>query len=196
MESGRGGPQEIDRQAACLIKWARERNALLAAGYTAGLRKFASPSAEHEVFFRPTDNRVVKCTYPGTFGITPEPKGIQTHATPVFYLRRLQLMNRLFHSDLRMEGVLLGKSLILFAQGEQASIVISQEWFHPADKSNPYPTENEIAEFMTALDFAVSQNSYFGWYREMDGIKILDARPDNFIKSAAGVVPIDLVVSQ
>jgi hypothetical protein len=39
------------------------------------------------------------------------------------------------------------------------------------------------------------KNSYFGWYREEDGITILDARPDNFIKSSQGVIPIDLVIS-
>ena len=38
--------------------------------------------------------------------------------------------------------------------------------------------------------------SYYGWQRKADAITILDARPDNFILSPEGVVPIDLVISQ
>jgi hypothetical protein len=105
-------------------------------------------------------------------------------------------MNRVFQSDMRLEGVAFGKSLLIFAQGEQPSIVVSQPWIRAADPANPHPTGKEIDEFMISLGFALSKHSYFGWHREEDGVKILDARPDNFIKSAAGVVPIDLVVSQ
>jgi hypothetical protein len=49
---------------------------------------------------------------------------------------------------------------------------------------------------MTSLGFVVISRSYFGWQRQQDKVTILDARADNFIKSAEGVVPIDLVVSQ
>jgi hypothetical protein len=38
--------------------------------------------------------------------------------------------------------------------------------------------------------------SYFGWYRFGDGVVIVDAKPDNFINTAAGVVPIDLQMAQ
>ena len=48
---------------------------------------------------------------------------------------------------------------------------------------------------MESLGFAVLSRSYYGWQRKQDGITILDARADNFIKSAEGVVPIDLVIS-
>jgi hypothetical protein len=40
------------------------------------------------------------------------------------------------------------------------------------------------------------KESYFGWIRKDEGIAVLDARRDNFIKSANGVVPIDLVISE
>jgi len=49
---------------------------------------------------------------------------------------------------------------------------------------------------MKSLGFAMLSRSYFGWQRPEDQVTILDARADNFIKSAEGVVPIDLVVSQ
>jgi hypothetical protein len=188
-------PQEIDRQAACLTEWARQQNLILTERYTAALFRHLSTTAEHQVFYRASDNRAVKCTYPGTFGVTPDPKGAQRAATPLFYLHRLQLMNRVFQSDLRLEGVLLGTSLLIGATGEQPSIVVSQPWIRPADPDLPHPSDAEVAEFMQSLGFCVLSRSYYGWRRREDGITILDARPDNFIRSPKGVVPIDLVVS-
>lgn len=121
---------------------------------------------------------------------------MQRAATPLFYLHRLELMNRVFNSDLRLEGVRLGKSLIIGAKGEQPSMVVSQPWIRPADPAHPHPSAPEIREFMESLGFEVVSRSYYGWQRKSDGITVLDARADNFIKSAQGVVPIDLVISQ
>jgi hypothetical protein len=196
LEGFGGDSQEIERQAANLIVWAREKSRILPEEYTTGLFKHQSTTAEHEVFYRASDNRAVKCTYPGTFGVTPDPKGAQRAATPLFYLRRLELMNRVFKSELRLEGIILGKSLLIGAKGEQPSVVISQAWIRPADPNLPHPSNAEIAEFMAALGFDVLSRSYYGWRRKNDGITILDARADNFIKSPEGVVPIDLVISQ
>ncbi len=191
-----GGTPEIDRQAGCLIEWARLRGVLLTEAHFTRLKKHESATAEHEVFFRDSDNRVVKRTYPGTFGVTPEAKGRQQHATPLFYLHRLDLMNRVFHSDLRMEGITLGTSLLIGAQGIHASVVISQPWIRAADPRRPHPSLREIGDFMKSLGFVPLVASYHGWYRGTDETTVLDARPDNFIKSPVGVVPIDLVVSQ
>ncbi len=176
-----GNPEEIERQAASLIVWARGKNLILPAEHTAGLFKHQSTTAEHQVFYRSSDNRAVKCTYAGT---------------PLFYLRRLELMNRAFKSGLRLEGIMLGKSLIIGATGDQASIVVSQPWIRAADRNHPHPSGAEIDEFMESLGFAVLSRSYYGWRRKADGIIILDARADNFVKSAEGVVPIDLVISE
>lgn len=49
---------------------------------------------------------------------------------------------------------------------------------------------------MESLGFKEVTRSYYGWQRKNDAITILDARPDNFIRSAEGVVPIDLVVQR
>jgi len=91
---------------------------------------------------------------------------------------------------------MLGKSLLIGAKGEMASIVVSQPWIRAADASNPHPSMAEIAEFMQSFGFAVLKKSYFGWHCAAQGLTILDARPDNFVKSAQGVVPIDLVISE
>src|SRR5438445_12492465 len=112
------------------------------------LFKHQSTTAEHQVFYRESDNRAVKLTHPGTFGVTPDPKGAQRAATPLFYLHRLALMNRVFKSNLRLEGILLEKSLIIGIAGEQPSAAISQPWIRPADPQHPHPSEREIADFM------------------------------------------------
>lgn len=191
-----GDTQEIDRQAACLVEWARAKNLILTDAYTSGLERHVGVTAEHEVFFRESDNRVVKRTYAGTFGITDDPKGKQHHATPMFYLRRLELMNQVLGAGLRLEGISFGKSLLHGQQGEQPSIVISQPWIRAANPQQPHPTVTEIKEFMESLDFTELKGAYYGWHRENDKVTILDARPDNFIMSSVGVVPIDVVISQ
>lgn len=191
-----GDPQEIDRQAACLITWARTKNVILTDAHTAGLKKHGGTTAEHEVFYRASDNRAVKLTYPGTFGVTPDPKGLQQAATPLFYLLRLELMNRVFGSDFKLEGIAFGKSLLLWAQGEQPRMVVSQPWVRAANPTFPHPSTTELSQFMESLGFVPLTDSYYGWHRKEDNITILDARPDNFINSYQGVVPIDLVISK
>jgi hypothetical protein len=191
-----GDTKEIDRQAVCLIKWARSKNAILGDDYTSSLERHSGVSAEHEVFFRESDDRVVKRTYPGTFGISDDPKGKQHHATPMFYLRRLELMNQIFGADLRVEGVSFGTSLLISAKGEQPSLVVSQPWIRAANPKQPHPTPTEIREFMESLGFTELMDAYYGWHRKSDNLTVLDARPDNFVLSAVGVIPIDLVISQ
>jgi hypothetical protein len=196
LQSIGGDPQAIERQAAGLIDWARQRNLILANDYAAHLFKHNSSTAEHQVFYRESDSRAVKLTHPGTFGVTPDPKGAQRAATPLFYLHRLALMNRVFGSGLRLEGIMLGKSLIIGVAGDQPSIAVSQPWIRAADAKRPHASNSEIAEFMGSLGFVQLSRSYYGWQRREDAITILDARPDNFIKSPEGVVPIDLVISE
>ena len=195
-EGSSGDSQEIDRQAARLIQWAQEKNVILPDSYTSGFEKFEATTAEHEVFYRPSDNRAVKLTHAGSFGATPAPKGEQQAATPLFYLCRLGLMNEFFLSDLRLEGVILAKSLILFAQGTQPRLVVSQPWIQADNLKYPYPTNEEITAFMKSCGFTLIKKSYFGWQNKKAQLLILDARADNFIKSKAGVVPIDLVISK
>jgi hypothetical protein len=114
----------------------------------------------------------------------------------MFYLRRLQLMNREFASDLRLEGIMFGKSLLIGATGNQPCMVISQPWHRPANRNFPHPSQIEIKEFMESLGFTEVKGSYFGWFKAQSKIRVFDARPDNFIKTQYGVIPIDLVISE
>ncbi len=65
-----------------------------------------------------------------------------------------------------------------------------------ANPNFPHPSPAEIKEFMESLGFAEVKDSYFGWFKTGGNIKVIDARPDNFIKTANGVIPIDLVISE
>jgi hypothetical protein len=129
----------------------------------------------------------IKKTHPGTFVSFPNELGLRRTATPYFFLRRLELTNQVFASDLRLEGV---------TTGDKTSIVISQPWAYPADLRNPLPSSAEIRGFMVSLGFEPVADSPIDWFRKLDGIHVSDARSDNFIKCQEGLVPIDLIISQ
>lgn len=74
----------------------------------------------------------------------------------------------------------------------QPSFVISQRFIEAANPQAPAPTELQIAEFLGEYGFKPKPGSYFGWFRTEDSIAIVDAKPDNFILSHEGVIPIDL----
>jgi hypothetical protein len=187
VQSVDGSPKEIDRQSGLLVGWA----------YFESLNIIGDSTAEHVVYYRERDNRAVKRTHAGTFGVTPGPKGEQRGATPLFYLRRLLLMNRVFDSMMRFEGVLFAKSKLIGRTDDfYPCMVISQPWHHPASVENPHPSIPEIKEFMEAVGFTEKHGSYFGWFKKNEKISVVDAKRDNFIKTEDGVIPIDLVISE
>ena len=49
---------------------------------------------------------------------------------------------------------------------------------------------------MVQEGFRAVPASYFGWYRPADGVVIVDAKPDNFIQTQEGLLPIDLQITQ
>ena len=105
-------------------------------------------------------------------------------------------MNQEFGGDLRLEGVVLGKPRYSGEEGEKPSIVISQEWIDAADEKSPHPSDQEISDFMMSLGFCRLEDSCYRWRRESDGVVVLDTKPDNFIKTQTGVIPIDLLVGK
>lgn len=192
-----GSPSEIKRQAGFLVEWAEKQGVLLPDDHAAGLEKIEVPSTEHDVFNRVSDRRVVKCTHPGSFGyINDQLNGRARRATPLAYLRRLELMNEVFGDDLIFEGVALGAIKHGCTDGRMPYIVISQSWIDAIDENSPEPPEKEIADFMESLGFNRVKDSCLQWYRKTDGIIVSDAKPLNFIKSHHGVIPIDLQISR
>lgn len=192
-----GDTAEVNRQTTLLIEWAVENKAVLDRSYFEGFVRLEGVTAEHEVFYRESDNRAIKRTHAGCFGVTPQAKGVQRDATPLFYLRRVLLMNRVFDSRIRLEGLAFNKSLLLGkTEGEHPSLVSSQPWYVGLDKLAPHPTGEEIKQFMNSLGFEELLGSYYGWINRDQKISVIDARRDNFIKTKEGVVPIDLVISE
>jgi hypothetical protein len=105
-------------------------------------------------------------------------------------------MNQVFLSDFRLEGICFGKSYLIGKQGDLPCFIVSQPWIRAANPAQPHPSKREIKEFMESLGFIERTDLYYGWHRTDDGIIVIDARPDNFIKTVDGVVPIDLVIQQ
>ena len=161
------------------------------------LDRVSNSTSEHEVFYRIEDSRAVKRTWPGVYGQIPtlsNGKLDRRNATPSEYLNRMALHVAVFGSDIRLEGVTISEkpSMIIGQPSGQPSIVISQRWYERAGVA----TNESIHDFMVDEGFRSVPASYFGWYRFGDGVVIVDAKPDNFINTAAGVIPIDLQVAQ
>lgn len=78
--------------------------------------------------------------------------------------------------------------MLLFERGKQISIVVSQAWITALTPEAPHPTEEQVATFLGSLEFVRLANSYFGWQRHVDQMRVLDARADNFILDDAGIV--------
>lgn len=113
-------------------------------------------------------------------------------ATPYFYLKRILLTNAIFNTGIRMEGVC----------AEDFSIVTKHPFVKAAVQKEPYPTEDEIDQFMRAHGFRLVQDATTQWFRVDGRILVVDTRSRNFIKAPPvandpyGLVPIDVIVSE
>ncbi len=185
------------RQARAVEAWARASGTLIPDGAIDVLPLVSNSTSEHEVFFRPWEGRAVKRTLAGVYGQIPCAKNgalDRRNASPTEYLRRMAFQILLFDSDLKLEGVTISDkpSLVLFEPPGQPSFVVSQRWFEMAGKV----TTEEIQALMEEAGFEFVPKAYFGWFRRADGMVVVDAKPDNFIKTAVGLVPIDLQMAQ
>lgn len=165
------------------------------------MRLLSNSTSEHEVRGEAKDGRVLKRTWPGFYGQIPEWRGgklDRRSAMPSEYLERMALQNEVFGSALRLEGVNVSDqpSMILGEPSGQPAFVIWQPFIRAATEAEPNPIPSAIAAFMQAHGFEAMPGSYFGWLRRGDGVAVLDARPDNFVLSGDGVIPIDLQMAR
>lgn len=184
-------------QAGNVARWARDRGALIPDSTVDDLPLVSNSTSEHEVHFRSTDNRAVKRTWAGFHGQVPSPdngKLGRRNATPAEYLHRMILQNEIFEDGLRLEGVTISDkpSMIIGQPPGEPSFVISQPWLDKAGTA----TNEAIRELLEGEGFREVPRSYFGWFRPGDGVVIVDAKPDNFILTSSGLVPIDLQMAQ
>jgi hypothetical protein len=184
-------------QAGAVEAWARASGTLISDTEIDVLPLVSNSTSEHEVFFRPWESRAVKRTRAGVYGQIPVPlngKLDRKNAKPSEYLRRMALQILFIDSDLKLEGVTISDkpSIVLFEPPGQPSFVISQTWFERTDRV----TTEEIEELMKDSGFEFVPKAYFGWFRKEDRMIVVDAKPDNFIKTVVGLVPIDLQMAQ
>jgi hypothetical protein len=147
-------------------------------------RKPDKYGAEHDVYLGASGKRVFK--FARNYGFTPrvhEGQLIMAEATPDEYLRRMALLEKLLPTRARIEGLT-----------ECGTFVLSQL----AIPGN-HPTEHEMRRFMLDLGF-INLPARFGqgggaWYLPLDEMLVMDASPDNFVKSPNGIIAIDLHAS-
>ena len=161
-----------------------------------GLELLSNHTSEHEVRYDGAD-LVLKRTWPGIYGQIPVVlNGVldRRMATPAEYLDRQALQNEVFDSTIRFEGINISDkpAMIIGEEIGQPAFVISQKIVGAENPESPIPTMPQIAEFMTSHGFESKPGTHFGWFRKADSVAVMDAKPDNFILSREGIVPIDL----
>ena len=192
-----GGVEE----EAFLKRWFAANHGFLSQKEWESLEPVAAHTAEHEVRFRERDTRAVKRTWPGTFGNVPrmvDGRWIPSPATPREYLHRLALQNQLFEDDLRLEGALesKGPSMIIGKAPDGLSLVTSQPWLQAENEDDPHPSEIEVSSLLQDQGFHPLFGSLYGWQHDEEDLIVLDAKPDNFIKTSAGILPVDLLLTE
>jgi hypothetical protein len=194
-----GIQQEIKRQAAVLVQWASAQNLLFTDFCTDGFVKLCLDTLEHEVYRRPSDGRVIKCTKPGKFGLghgSGGKYGRHCDATPLFYLERIVLMEQEFPTDLRLEGIALKNTDVAAAENLLPYVVTSQRFIETSDIKCAHPSEGQIETFLKKLGFTILESSCYNWIRESDGIVVTDAKMLNFIVTEEGILPIDVIIGR
>jgi hypothetical protein len=192
---------ESIRQSRLFRQWAEKAGRIIPPRDFERLRKVSQHTSEHVIYYDEAANRAIKHTHPGQFGWVPKldnDRWTLGISQPLDYLKRWRLFNEVFGDDVRLEGVTLltGPAMIIGASPDPVAAVVSQRWHEALDSSHAEPDEQEVAEFMIRIGFKDLPKSYHGWYRFADGIIVLDARPDNFIKTPNGIAPIDLLLTQ
>jgi len=184
-----GTDPDILEQLGGLEAWAEARGELAGGGW---LTEAQCGGAEHFIQHAAGDERLVKVTYPGEYGLRMRlvlPAGTMPDrlsdaiglgpATPLQYLDRLALHNDLFGDDVEFLG--------LVRQRGRLSMVISQIFLRGEKPEIP-----QIESFMADNGFrkAGGENVYF---RTEDRLAVFDAHARNFVLTEGVPVPFDVI---
>lgn len=194
------GSSGLEEQAF-LRAWAQKEGCLIPQQTWESWILVSNQTLEHEVRLRPEDRRAVKKTWPGTFGFVPSWNGsvwVPKAATAAEYLHRMHLQNTIFRDEIQLEGGMIysGPSMMIGQPPDGFSFVISQPWLEAADNKRQYPSEQEIHDLLCHIGFKPLLKSLYGWQSDDESFVILDAKPDNFIATAEGILPIDLLLTE
>ena len=146
------------------------------------LPKLAEGS-EHLVLFDEARANVLKVTRPLTFGESYFLKGGKVHqqnCSPVEYLLRLRLWQKLFGVAPRDLGITDGNQIVSI---------------QPFVTGVP-PSQDEVDNFLLASGLVPVKRNCWLWKRKYPQFEIWvgDARDENFLRTGTGIVPIDLRV--
>lgn len=135
--------------------------------------------SEHEIW---CDGAwVIKATLPRSYGRL---WGRRRFAFPSEYLVRIALTNYAFAIGWSVLG--------LGTEFGSVRIVTRQPYF-----KGVAPSHNEIFQFMSGIGFQFLKHRYGPcWWRGEDSLIVYDAEPGNFVKTAAGIIPIDVIVQE
>jgi hypothetical protein len=114
------------------------------------------------------------------------------------YLQRFAALSQLFDDDLRFEGIILSgkESQLVGAVPGGCSMVISQQWLVAAraGRSQRLRKKRSPLSWLNLRLRADPGLVLSAGYAGADGLLILDAKPDNFVKTVAGILPFDLMI--
>jgi len=163
-----------------LIQWAKENGKLSA---SSRLLPGLTRGGEHQVYFQKRTRRYVKATLPERqkgYGIALG--SFDRGATPSEYLDRLDLQNRIFDDDIRLERIVI--------KNDKPIIVTSQ----PAIKGVA-PAQIALDELMLGKGYEKLADG--AYYDERAGLLVFDLFPRNAIQAANGhIYPIDPVIQR
>lgn len=134
------------------------------------------------VYFSEGDSTVTKITLPQIYGdyyYLKEGRIYQEQSLPVAYLARLHLWKKLFGSAPYSLGV------------TKDGRILSEQPFISGDP----PTQDEVDQFLKESELIPVKAECFVWqslYFDDTEIWIGDTRGENFVKTEAGLVPIDI----
>jgi hypothetical protein len=189
IQSGGGADPDYLGQLRGLEAWAASRGELAGGEW---LNTAQLGGAEHYIQHRKEAGRLIKITLPGQFGLRVRialPPGklparlgdaiALRPATPLTYLDRLALHNRLFGDDVEFLGMVRRKGGFSF--------VTSQIFLH-----GEKPTVAQIAAMMAGHGFRKlgDANAY---YRAEDHLAVFDAHTRNFVLTDGLPVPFDVI---
>jgi hypothetical protein len=110
----------------------------------------------------------------------------------------MALQNEVFGDGIILEAGIIntGPSMVIGQQSDGLSLIISQPWLNAADERQPYPTEEQLAPYLRERGFEPLFASFYGWINDDQSLVVLDAKPDNFILTSEGILPIDLLMTE
>ncbi|GAA5495756.1 hypothetical protein Rhal01_01935 [Rubritalea halochordaticola] len=194
--SGEGEDFSSELQIQEFIKWIGNCGEPEIIGYWESLTEISNNTAEHLVRYDVNAHRAIKKTLAGNYGFILNGNDEHEGSSLLEYLDRLALQNELFGDDIRVIGGFpLESSLALFSK-PTAPVLTSQPFRDGASDQREIPTEDEIECYMSSKGFVPLKDKFYGWWNEEKRILVVDAKPDNFVFTREGIVPIDLQIKK